>query len=300
MADMNTMQWKWNAATGNDIERLKQIRAANEARITQIEAQLGELRNTDRLTGQDMLDLELATNRARAYDIANANGALDRIDQRRAERWRDARESARINQTRTMENELKLSELQKQYQQELNSLSNSATAQEDATHKTNLKYLGERIKQLGGEVPGGDISNYRTRSNILGDYYANTVNTKGGRKFTDEVDGDKRTQLVNDLRSIGEYEKADALQATSTPEEIDKANQAEKAKRRALRAKAAALTKKMQETRTAYGKAPAQSPEKMQFLEELDKLKAQADSLVRNYGDYIKIENGNPKYVAKD
>ena len=298
---MNTFQWKWNAANGNDIERLKQIRAANQARIAQLQSELGGLNNTDRMTDQDMLDLELASNRARAYDIANSVNALGRIDERRAERWRDARETARINQTRTMENELKISELQKQYQQELNSLSNSATAQEDAQHKTNLKYLGERIQQLGGEIPGGgNIDDYRTRHDIYADYYGNTENTKTGRKFRDTVDGAKREQLVADLRSIGEFEKADALQATSTPEEIDKANQAEKEKRRALRAKVVAITKKMKEVNAAYSKAAPKSDEQFKLLGEYQKLQDAADSLARNYGDYVKIENGNPRYVAKD
>lgn len=301
MADMNTFQWKWNAANGNDIERLKQIRAANQARIAQLESELGGLNNTDRMTGQDMLDLELASNRARAYDIANSVNALGRIDERRAERWRDARESARINQTKTMENELKISELQKQYQQELNSLSNSATAQEDAQHKTNLKYLGERIQQLGGDIPGGgNIDDYRTRHDIYADYYGNTENTKTGRKFRDTVDGAKRDQLVADLRSIGEFEKADALQATSTPEEIDRANKAEKEKRRVLKAKVAKVSQEMKRVLAAYGKATPRSKEQFDLLDKYQKLQTEADSLVRNYGDYVKLEGGNPKYVAKD
>lgn len=299
MADTNTFQWKWNAANGSSAERLKQIKTANEARIAQLERELEGLRHTERMTDQDMLDLELASNRARAYDLPNSVTALSRIEERRAERNRDARETFRANQTKQMENDLKISELQKQYQQELNELANSSNAHSDATHKTNLKYLGERIQQLGGEIPGGPVAEYRTRNDIMTDYWDNTVNTKTGRKFGDDVDDAKRSQLVEDLRSIGEFEKADALQATKTPAEIDADKKKESTRRAAVRAKANKVNRSMVEAQKRY--RDATSPEdKAAARKDFDDAVEMADSLARNYPDLVKKDGQSVKYTAKD
>lgn len=298
MADMNTFQWKWNAANGNDADRLRQIKAANEARIAQLEQELGGLQHTERMTDQDMLDLEIASNRARAYDLPNSVTALERIENRRTERYRDAREMFKANQTKLMENDLKISELQKQYQQELNELANSADAHSDATHKTNLKYLGERIHQLGGTIPGGPVEDYRTRSDIMNDYWNSTVNTKNGRKFRDEVDDAKRDQLVNDLRSIGDFEKADALQATKTPAEIDDANRKERTRRNRLKQAVNQVNNQLREARKLEASKDLQ--EQLKGAELRKEALAQGDSLKRNFGSYVKFENDLATYIGKD
>lgn len=298
MADMNTFQWKWNAANGHDASRLQQIKAANEARIAQLEQELGGLQHTERMTDQDMLDLEIASNRARAYDLPNSVTALERIENRRSERYRDAREMYKANQTKLMENDLKISELQKQYQQELNELANSADAHSDATHKTNLKYLAERIKQLGGTIPGGPVEDYRTRSDIMNDYWNSTVNTKTGRKFRDEVDDAKRDQLVNDLRSIGDFEKADALQATKTPAEIDDANRKERTRRNRLKQAVNQVNNQLREARKLEASKDLQDRLKGEELRK--EALAQGDSLKRNFGSYVKFENDLATYIGKD
>ena len=298
MADMNTFQWKWNAANGNDADRLRQIKAANEARIAQLEQELEELKHTERMTDEDMLDLELASNRARAFDMVNSGSALDRIWNRRDLRNRDVREMFKANQTKQMENDLKISELQKQYQQTLVDLANSGDAHTDATLKTNLKYLGERIKQLGGEIPGGAVNDYRTRNDIMNDYWGNTVNTKSGRKFGDEVDDAKRSQLVDDLRSIGEFEKADALQATKTTAEIDEAKKAEQVRRNKAKQAVKKVNNMLKEARKLEASKDPQ--EHLKGIEIRREAEALGDSLNRNAGKYVKFENGLASYIAKD
>ena len=298
MADMNTFQWKWNAANGNDADRLRQIKAANEARIAQLEQELCGLHHAERMTDEDMLDLELASNRARALDFPNSGSAFERIMNRREERYRDARETFKANQTKLMENDLKISELQKQYQQELNELANSADAHSDATHKTNLKYLGERIQQLGGAIPGGPVEDYRTRNDIMTDYWNSPVNTKSGRKFGDEVDDAKREQLVNDLRSIGEFEKADALQATKTSAEIDDDNRKERTRRNAAKVAVKKVNSMLKEARKLEASKDPQ--EHLKGIEIRREAEAIGDSLNRNAGNYVKFENGLASYIAKD
>lgn len=298
MADMNTFQWKWNAANGNDAARLQQIKAANEARIAQLEQELEELQHTERMTDEDMLDLELASNRARAFDFVNSGTAFERIRNRRDERYRDAREMFKANQTKKMENDLKISELQKQYQQTLVDLADSKDAHSDATLKTNLKYLGERIKQLGGEIPGGPVDDYRTRNDIMNDYWGNTVNTKSGRKFGEEVDDSKRSQLVNDLRSIGEFEKADALQATKTPAEIDEAKKAEQVRRNKAKQAVKKVNNMLKEARKLEASKDPQ--EHLKGIEIRREAEALGDSLNRNAGSYVKFENGLASYIARD
>lgn len=298
MADMNTFQWKWNAATGDGASRLRQIKAANEARIAQLTQELEELQHTERMTDDDLLDLELASNRARAFDFVNSGSAFERIRNRRDERYRDAREMFKADQTKKMENDLKISELQKQYQQELNELANSADAHSDATHKTNLEYLAERIKQLGGTVPGGPVENYRTRSDIMNDYWDSTVNTETGRKFRDEVDDAKRNQLVDDLRSIGDFEKADALQATKTPAEIDAAKKAEKVRRNRLKLAVKQVNDQLKEARKLEASKDLQ--EQLKGDELRKEALALGDSLKRNFGSYVKFENDLATYIGKD
>lgn len=298
MADMNDFQWKWNAANGNDIARLRQIKAANEARIAQLEQELDELQHTERMTDEDLLDLELASNRARAFDFVNSGSAFERIRNRKDERYRDAREVLKANQTKKMENDLKISELQKQYQQELNELANSADAHSDATHKTNLEYLGQRIRQLGGTVPGGSLDKYRTRSDIMNDYWNSTVNTKTGRKFVDTVDKGKQDQLVKDLRSIGEYEKADSLQATKTSAEIDEDNRKERTRKNAAKVAVKKVNNMLKEARKLEASKDPQ--EHLKGIELRREAEALGDSLNRNAGNYVKFENGLASYIAKD
>lgn len=303
MADMNTFQWKWNATNGNDADRLRQIKAANEARIAQLEQELGELQHTERMTDDDLLDLELASNRARAFDFVNSGTAFDRIRTRREERYRDAREMFKADQTKKMENDLKISELQKQYRQELIGLANSANANEDATHRNNLTYLGERLKQLGGDIPSGyDEKNYRTRSDVMNDYWSSTVNTKTGRKFRDEVDDAKRNELIDGLRSHGEFEKADALQATKTSAEIDEDNAKMKARANKAKRAAAKVNADMVEAQKRYKAAQAaQNPEESAAaLKAFNDAVERADSLARNEPNLIKRDGQSVKYVGKD
>lgn len=308
MAEFNNdFKWNWantnpfqqRAATQSNLDELIRRKAANEARIEQLMAQLQEIRNTVPInTEQDMLDLELAANRARAYDIPNAMQSLGRVDERRQERLRAAREEAKMGQTKSMENDLKISELQKQYQQELNELANSADAHSDATHKTNLKYLGERIRQLGGEIPGGQVDSYRTRNDIMNDYWDNTVNTKAGRKFRDNVDDEKRRQLVKDLRSIGEFQKADDIQATKTSGE----KAADAQEERARKNKAKVAVKKVNDMMKEARKLEASSDlnDRKRGAEIRHKAEVLGDSLNRNSGKYVKFDNDIAKYIAKD
>lgn len=308
MAEFNN-DFKWNWANANpfqqraeaqsNLDELIRRKAANEARIEQLRAKLQEIRNTVPVnTEQDMLDLELAANRARAYDIPNAMQSLGRVDERRQSRLRAAREEAKMEQTRSMENDLKISELQKQYQQELNELANSSSAPSDAAHRTNLKYLGEKIRLLGGEIPGAPVDSYRTRSDIQRDYWDNTVSTKEGRKFRDNVDNVKRNQLVEDLRSIGDFEKADALQATKTSGEIADDKKAEASKKKKLKKAVDQVNNMLKDARKLAASSNSNDVAKgVQLRRDAETL---GDSLSRNYGSYVKFENGLAKYIAKD
>lgn len=308
MAEFNNdFNWNWananpfqqRAASQSKLDELIRRKAANEARIEQLMAQLDEIRNTVPVnTEQDMLDLELAANRARAYDIPNAMQSLGRVDERRQSRLRAAREEAKMEQTRSMENDLKISELQKQYQQELNELANSANAPSDAAHRTNLKYLGEKIRLLGGDIPGGPVDSYKTRSDIQKDYWDNTVNTKEGRKFRDNVDATKRSQLVEDLRSIGEFAMADALQATKTPGEIADDKKAEATKKKKLKKAVDQVNNMLKDARKLEKSNDSNDVAKsVQLRRDAESI---GDSLSRNYGSYVKFENGLAKYIAKD
>ena len=64
---------------GNDNDRLQQMYDANAQKIAMLKAELAQLegdKSYTPLSDMDELDLQLAENRARAYDINQANAAI--------------------------------------------------------------------------------------------------------------------------------------------------------------------------------------------------------------------------------
>jgi hypothetical protein len=97
------------------------------------------------------------------------------------------------------------------------------------------------------------------------------------------------------LREIGEYEKADALEAMPTKGEKEEAAKKGAAKRKSLQKAAKDIAKKITEIRSK--KMDEWTITDMETLRTYEDM---ADSLARNYGDYIKLENQLPKYIGKD
>lgn len=101
----------------NDQNQLAQLKSANDARIAALEAELRQLQASSKndITDEDILDLELAANRARAYDMGGATTALSRMGSRAVNR-----ETARLNelkakQLKDAENQLKIGDLQDKF-----------------------------------------------------------------------------------------------------------------------------------------------------------------------------------------
>lgn len=279
--------------TGKDLAYLNQTKAANNARIAELETELKQLEESSQkdLTDADILDLELAANRARAYDMGGATTALSRMGSRAVNR-----ETARLNalkakQLKDEQNQIKIGELQDKFRQLQINKSKAETKADKDLYDSQLMNIGSQIRALGGTVD--ESYNGINTADVMDNYYTHTVNTAKGLQFTG--DDKAREQLVNDLRAIGKYKEADDIQALKTPQEKAVASQKEKNLRIKLKKSASTIYKKINDYKH---KKPADFT--LTDTLELDKLRTMADSLARNYPNYIKLEGDLPKYTGKD
>ena len=294
---MKDFTWKWNAAYGNDSERLRQIRANNMDRIAELKAELAQLEgaSANDLTDMDILDLELASNRANAYDMNGATTALGRIDSRMTNRAKERLDAQKNQQLNEEQNYLKIADLQDKIRQLQIKRSQAKLSADKDFIDSQIQNLATQLETLGGtyeavKYPGKDANK------VLGDYYSSTANTKNGRVFIDSVTADKRTQLVQDLLDIGEYEKAAEVEKMMTPAEKKDAKEKWAKTKKDVKKSVAVINKVIAQTAQLTGNEPTYN--ELQALKK--KAEADRDSLVRNYGNLVKIENGELKYYAKD
>ncbi len=266
----------------------------NNARITQLKAELQRLKG-GAVSNMDMLDLELASNRANSYDMNGATTALSRIDSRMTNRAKELLDQQKANQLKDEQDYLKRSELEDKIRQ-LQIQRGQAKLQSDKDIiDSQLAHMGTQLEALGGEYVPMQYEGADT-GEVLKDYYGNTANTKNGRKFLSGVDADKRTQMVQDLLAVGEYEKAAEIEKMMTPAEKEKAR-ADFAK---TKKKVKATIKQVLKDLSENENVTATDPEYMKKQAKLTKAEDMADSLARNYSSLVRLENGKPKYIAKD
>lgn len=287
-------QFNWYSANGNDEARYAQILEQNKARIAELETELATLEQTDgrELNDLDMLDLELASNRANAYDLNGATTALSRIDSRLTNRSKDLRDRAKDKQNDETEKELKRSELEKNIRETQIKRAQAKTQSEKNILDAQLKDLGNQLTANGGtytpaKYEGVDVAE------ALKEYYENTENTSSGRRFKDNVTPEMRTAIKEGLRSAGQDDLANEIEAMKTTGEKNEAKQKEAAKRQKIRSQVKAVRSVLSKYRNSSDLTTAQ-------LNMLHKAQADADSLARNYSAYVTLENGLPKYTAKD
>ena len=287
-------QFNWYSANGNDEARYAQILEQNKARIAELETELATLEQTDgrELNDLDMLDLELASNRANAYDLNGATTALSRIDSRLTNRSKDLRDRAKDKQNDETEKELKRSEIEKNIRETQIKRAQAKTQPEKNILDAQLKDLGAQLTANGGtytpaKYEGLDVND------VYQDFYSNVENTANGLKFKDNVTPEKRAELISNLREIGQDELANKVEAMKTTGEKNEAKQKEAAKRQKIRNQVKAVRSVISKYRNSSDLTTAQ-------LNMLHKAQADADSLARNYSAYVTLENGLPKYTAKD
>jgi hypothetical protein len=266
----------------------------NNARIAELKQRLEHLGAKPRISGRDQLDLSLASNRARNHDISRAMSHLDNIESRRETLLRNQREDQKAAENAAIDKDLKLSELIKDREQRLIDRSRATTAAEKASIDAVLEDNANRIRALGGEPREMKFSGL-DKGDVLNRYYTLTKNTKGGRKFNDDVTASDREQLVRDLREVGDDQKADEIQATYTKQERDAAAVKEKQKKLRIKTEIENVNKSLSALAMKPRGAITDNDVALRsaFLQK-------ADSLVRNYPGYVKFENDRLKYIAKD
>ena len=284
---MSDMNYNW-AMTDEQRYRM------NENRIRQLKDRLAELRGP---AADDELFMGLAAQRARAFDMAGSDALIGHLADREAERLRSRQQRETNDLNRSMSEHLKMSELIKGYQQAALAVSNSASAYDEANNRSLMNYYAAQIRANGGQLPG--VENIRTKRDVLAEYWDNTTNTKNGRVFKDNVSPEERSRLVEELRINGEMEKADELEKMPVKPELIEAQKKEKAKRAAIQKAVKDINdewKKLDSSTERYQTAAAAES----WFEDKEKLDAKSDSLVRNFPEYVTIENGRIKYKAKD
>lgn len=272
-------------------EQRKQIVAANNARIAELQKELAEIKSKQGdYTDMDALDLELAANRANAYDLNGSTTALSRLESRMQNRVKERNDRARTDANKESENALKRSEIEKTIRETQIKRSTAKTLAEKNIYDAQLQDLGNKLQALGGTyVPakyeGADVAD------AMDTYFRNTSNTANGRKLKDEVDEARRAQIVDLLRQVGEYEKADEIEATKTFGEKKTASKNESAKKDKLKVQITAVNRVLGSTKNSTDQESSKRRAKAQ---------QDADKLARNYPNYVKFENGMLKFIAKD
>ena len=289
----NDFAFKWHAADGNDATRYATILEQNKARIAELKTELAQLEgaSANDLTDIDILDLELASNRANAYDINGASTALGRIDSRMTNRAKERLDASRAQQNKDYENYLKLSDLQDKYRQLSINYTQAKTPAEAELINSQLKNIENQIEAMNGFPEGSENIQLKSYADVQDEYWSNTTNTKQGRVFKDNVTPEKRAEIVADLRAVGRNNEADQIEATPTKGEQDEAKQKEAVKKAKI--KKAVKAVKAQLDANKY----RTDPEGIQLYK---KAEAMADSLFRNYPSYVQLQNRYPVYKAKD
>ena len=291
----NDFAFKWHAADGNDATRYATILEQNKARIAELKTELAQLEgaSANDLTDMDILDLELASNRANAYDMNGATTALGRIDSRMTNRAKERLDASRAQQTKDYENYLKLSDLQDKYRQLSINYTQAKTPAEAALINSQLKNIENQIDAMNGFPEGAENIQLKSYADVRNDYWSNTTNTKNGRVFKDNVTAEKRAEIVNDLRAIGLNNEADQLEATPTKGENDAAIAKLKAKKAAIKSKIASNNAVIA---SGIGKRlPAEANIKF------ENAKSGNDSLARNFPEMVKVDSEHyATFVGKD
>ena len=289
----NDFAFKWHAADGNDATRYATILEQNKARIAELKTELAQLEgaSANDLTDMDILDLELASNRANAYDMNGASTALGRIDSRMTNRAKERLDASRAQQNKDYENYLKLSDLQDKYRQLGINFTQAKTPAEAELYKSQLKNIENQINAMNGFPEGGEDIQLKSYASVRDEYWSNTTNTKQGRVFKDDVTPEKRAEIVDGLRAVGLNNEADQLEATPTKGETDAAKKKEAAKKEKIKKAVKAVTAQMNANKNRVDK------EGVQLYKQAE---AMADSLFRNYPSYVQLQNHYPIYKAKD
>lgn len=289
----NDFQFNW-AGQGTDKSALMQQYEQNKARIAELEAELKQLdkASANDFTDQDLLDFDLASNRARAYDMGGTTTALGRIESRMGVRAKDKLDTLNKEANDAREKELKRSELEKQIRELQIRRAEAKTQSAKDIIDAQLKDLGNKLTANGGtytpaKYEGVDVAE------ALKEYYENTENTSSGRRFKDNVTPEMRTAIKEGLRSAGQDDLANEIEAMKTTGEKNEAKQKEAAKRQKIKAQVKATASVIAKFRNRVNLTPEESI-------MLHKAEDAADSLGRNFGEYVKLENGIPKYTAKD
>ncbi len=282
------MQFRWESEQRRYTDQMSDI----DQKIQALEDELKELETPtgSEMSDMDELDLLLAANRAKAYDMNGVSSALGRIDSRTTNRARERQTELTNKRNKEYENSIKLSELQDKYRQVGINLTQAKTGAEAALYRSQLQNLATQIQALGGKAAGADEP-ITSRAEVMDSYYGSTTNTPNGRQFADTVDAEQRKALVGQLRDIGEYQRADELEATKTQGEKQEVKQKEAAKKEKIKKAVKAVTAQMNANKYRT------DPEGRQLYKQAE---AMADSLFRNYPGYVQLQNHYPIYKAKD
>lgn len=290
---MDNFQFNWAAPRNTQEYMQTEARInANKTRIAQLEQELQILegQQSQSLTDMDMLDLELAANRANAYDMGNTTAALGRIDSRMSNRERSALEKQKSDYMKQQEKELKIADLEDKLRQNQVNRAKATLDSERAVLDSQAENLGKQLEAAGGKYVPMEYGG-KDAQRVLSDYFRYTTNTQTGRKFNDDVDAELRANLVQDLLDIGQYEKAMEIEKTLTKAEKDEAKKKSQEKKASVKAKIEAV-------KTVLNNTQGASTPEQQALRV--KAKHEADSLARNFPDLVELKNGYPIFKAKD
>ena len=285
--------YNWHAANGYDKQRYLQMIEANKAEIAELKRELAEIESGN-INNMDELDLELATNRARAYDLNGATTALGRIDSRMTNRAKDALDRAKQAKLDEESNDLKRAETEKTLRELAQKRASSKLNSEKEIFDAQIDYENKKLEKLGGAPFAFNWAGQLDANEVMMDYYRNTANTNKGRKFLDSVTAEDRERIKNNLIEIGEYEKAAEIEAMATPAEKKDADAKVKSIKRKLDTKIPAVEAVI----NALGAKGANRTPDEDILYR--RAIADQDSLILNYPNYVELSGGHLKKKYKD
>lgn len=220
----NTALYNWAATSGSTIERARAAFAMNQRRIDELKRELATL--GPGMDPRDELDMELAANRARAYDMPGAESSLNRVQTRFDARRKADQEEANRKAVKEYETASRVADIE----QNINRLQlekfRAKTALDKGLIDNQLDREYAKLAELGKDPRdfqfrwSGMEDLERFRKDIKDSTHYDSA---GNRRWNDDVTEDDKVRFANRASELGLDEEFKSISTMPTKSERKRA-----------------------------------------------------------------------------
>lgn len=220
----NTASYNWAATSGSTIERARAAFAMNQRRIDELKRELAAL--GPGMDPRDELDMGLAANRARAYDLPGAESSLNRVQARFDARGRAAQEEANRKAVKEYETASRVADIE----QNINKLQLEKFRAKTPLDKGLIDNQLEREYAKLTEL-GKDPREFQFRWSGMEDLerFRNDIKDRthydsaGNRRWNNDVTEEDKIRFADRAHELGLDEEFKAIASMPTKPERDRA-----------------------------------------------------------------------------